>query len=302
MRHRSLVLLAMLLAGGALFAPGASGARQLPAMGKHVCTLIGGVWMGKSSTCEISSSRTVSLSFELKGGQTLLVDKGVTLNISAVTQILDVAGAQFGVVNNGTVNNVGTIANDGTADGALVNGSTGTFNNSGSVAFGAPNDGQVTNQGTLNNSGSLQSWNLTDGGTLSNTANLTVDRNLLVGAGGLLANSGSISAQWSTSIGRGGSIANAAGGTFISLKSSGTSFDNHGSLANGGSFVNYGAFVNEADGSLVNSSGANLGNYDSIDNLGAVTNGGAINDWCGATFTNEAGSSYSGNAVSAASC
>ena len=299
MKHRSFVLLAMLLAGGVLLAPGALGAKQLPAMGKHICTVIGGVWAGKTSTCEIASSRTLAASFALKTGQKLQVDKGVTLTISATTQILDLAGTQSGVVNNGTLNNLGTITNDGTADGAVIN--TGTFNNSGNVTFAYKNDGQVTNQGTFNNSGSLQSWNLSDSGTLTNTFNLTVDQNLQLGAGGVLDNSGSISAQWMTSVAKGGSITNESSGTFISLQGAGTSFDNHGSLDNKGSFTNYGALVNEADGSLANESGASLGNYDSIDNLGAVTNGGAINDFCGATFTNATGSSYSGNAV-AASC
>lgn len=300
MKHRSLVLLTMLLAGGVLLAPGASGARQLPTMGKHICSVLGGVWTQKKSTCEITSSRSLTRSFTLGSGQTLLVDKGVTLDISPATQILDLAGPQFGVVNNGTIDNIGTIANDGTADGAVIN--TGTFNNSGNIAFGSKNDGQVVNQGTLDNSGSLQSWNLTNGGTLSNTAYLTVDQTLQVGAGGVLDNSGSISAQWTTLVAEGGSITNESGGTFISLNGASVSFDNHGSLANHGQFTNYGPFVNRADGTVTNASGASLGNYSSFDNFGAVTNGGAVNDWCGATFTNEAGSTFSGTPVVPPSC
>jgi hypothetical protein len=301
MKHRSFVLLTMLLAGGVLLAPGAFGAKQqLPTMGKHLCSLLGGVWTQKKSTCEISSSGSLSRSFTLTNGQTLLVDKGVTLNISPATQVLDLAGPQFGFVNNGTVNNVGTISNDGTADGAVIN--NGTFNNSGSVAFASRNDGQLVNQGAFNNSGSVVSWNLTNNGTLSNTFNLTVDQNLQVGAGGMLDNSGSISAQWKTSVARGGSIRNESGGTFISLNGASPSFDNHGSLSNLGQFTNYGPLVNEADGALTNGASGSLGNYNAIDNFGAVTNGGAINDWCGSTFTNESGSSYSGTPVIPPSC
>ena len=295
MKRRSFVLLAMLLAGGVLLAPGALGAKQLPAMGKHICTVIGGVWTQKTSTCEFASSRTLTTSLALKSGQKLQVDKGVTLTIGATTQILDLAGAQSGVVNNGTLNNLGTITNDGTADGAVIN--TGTFNNSGNVTFAYNNDGQVANQGTFNNSGSLQSWNLSNSGSLTNTFNLTVDQTLQLGAGGVLDNSGSISAQGKTSVDKGGSITNESGATFISLLGSSTSFDNYGSLDNKGSFVNYGALVNEADGSVTNAAGASLSNYHSIDNFGAVTNGGAISDFCGASFTNETGSTYGGNAV-----
>jgi len=300
MKHRSFVLLTMLLAGGVLLAPGAFGAKQLPTMGKHVCSLLGGVWTQKKSTCEITSSRSLARSFTLANGQTLLVDKGVTLNISPATQVLDLAGAQSGFVNNGTVNNVGTISNDGTADGAVIN--NGTFNNSGSIAFASPNEGQLTNQGTFNNSGNVVSWNLTNGGSLTNTFNLTVEQLLQVAAGGALDNSGTISAQWKTSIAKGGSITNESGATFISLNGASTSFDNHGSLSNLGQFTNYGPFVNEADGAVTNGSGAALGNYDSIDNFGAVMNSGAINDWCGSTFTNESGSSFTGTPVLPPSC
>lgn len=300
MKHRSFVLLTMLLAGGVLLAPGAFGARTLPTMGKHVCSLLGGVWTQKKSTCEITSSRSLARSFTLTNGQTLLVDKGVTLNISPATQVLDLAGTQFGIVNNGTVNNVGTISNDGTADGAVIN--NGTFDNSGSIAFAFPNDGQVVNQGTFDNSGSVQSWNLTNSGTLTNSFNLTVEQILQVGAGGVLDNSGTVSAQWKTAIANGGSITNESSGTFISLNGASPSFDNHGSLSNLGQFTNYGPLVNEADGALTNGSGGSLGNYRSIDNFGAVKNGGVINDWCGSTFTNESGSSYSGTPVVPPSC
>ena len=90
MKHRSLVLPAMLLAGGVLLVPGAFGAKQLPTMGKHVCSLLSGVWTQKKSTCEISSSRSLARSFRLANGQTLLVDQGATLNI-LLQQFYDVA-------------------------------------------------------------------------------------------------------------------------------------------------------------------------------------------------------------------
>jgi hypothetical protein len=274
--------------------------RHVPTLDGHVCKEIGGVWSRTTQTCEISGSGTASGNFLIAGGQTVQIDHGASLSVTG--EIIDESGAAFGLHNDGTLDNSGTITDPGSYEGGVANYSDGTLDNSGYLGFGYTNGGDIANVGTLDNNGYVQAWDINNTGSWTNESSgeLVVDDILLNQS--TIDSYGSILDGWRIDNNNGATITNEAGGVFNVDGGATRSLDNDGTIDNLGQMANSGVFYNEVDGTFDNQSGGNLDNYDSVDNFGGVTDDGTITDWCGATFTNENGSTYSGNTVATGSC
>jgi hypothetical protein len=160
---------------------------HIPALGPHICKLLGGTWTpGKpfstlTNICFISSSAEVTSSigsFQILSKTTLYLESGSLTIDDGITVTNNGLITSYGTI---TVNSGGTITNNGEIDssGTITNNAGGTINNNSGGAgiynSGTINNnsgGTVNNAGTINNSGTINNygtWNTSGSGSCTNT-------------------------------------------------------------------------------------------------------------------------------------
>jgi hypothetical protein len=282
---------------------------------------MGGTWLDAFDTCEISESATIVSGDRviISPGTTLHILFGGSLTIGE-----DGAIANSGIIeNDGEIHILTFSSFRNNAGGIINNGSTGLINN-GDEGFGITNDGTINNDGTIrsadsgvrnnvgavinNNEGGLiifssDSQFLNDGTINNNGGSITLaEAHIINNEGAIINNSGRIilSLDSFSSISNKGTINNSGtmdvGDLFINevtgiINNDGTinnmnignnaeGIINHGTISNdaGGVISNDGIITNSLEGTINNNEGA------TINNEGIVNNLGTINDYCG-TFT-----------------
>ena len=203
-----------------------------------------GSWDASTSTCTVSS-------FSINSGDSVVIDSGITLDLSG-----DIGNSAFStpdaiITNNGIIN----IISGGSIGFFIDITNTGTINNAGHIS----NDLTITNSGTITNTGTVFDAGraIINSGTITNTGTMTLD--VPITNSGTIINSGTIKVDDGTMDNSGGTITNNSGGTInfcCTTHNSGTITNNsggtinHGTINNdcGGIFTNLGTYT----GGLVN--------------------------------------------------
>jgi hypothetical protein len=193
------------------------------------------------------------------------------------------------LINNGNVQNFGTLSNDGAVWGPAEIFNGGALSNYGTLTNGS--------HGVLTSNGSV----LNRGGVIDNLGHMSSSGMLMNDLSGVLANWGTLSSN--------GTLDNLSGGHLInhgtlesigSLRNMNAAVENFGDLINGSTLTNLmGTITNVGDlqnlGTLRNQFGGTLTNLGSLSNAGTLTNelGGTLTNYGSLsnfnTLKNEAG-------------
>ncbi|NVK55108.1 MAG: hypothetical protein HWE26_05795 [Alteromonadaceae bacterium] len=175
------------------------------------------------------------------------------------------------IFNSGTLNNEGSLTSSAARDtaGRLYN-NGGTITNNGSITqeLYVDNDGKVTNNSMLN---TLDSMQLSDGGTLTNNSGGTLISNTILNYGTLI-NEGTMTTS--------GPLHNGASSSAVVTMMNNGAFTSNGSLTNDDTITNTGSLFN--NDTLTNQAGSTLTNSGTLTNSssGTLTNnrGGKLNN------------------------
>ncbi|HUJ30168.1 MAG TPA: hypothetical protein VLY23_02730 [Candidatus Acidoferrum sp.] len=246
-------------------------------------------------TCPVSSNLNVSATVT-NVASTCFIDAGVQVTIASTGELYNFGpvSASGILVNNGTINNGGTLQNE--PDQTITNFGTLLNNNYLDIAGGT-----LTNAGTLDNFGTIADTvtvgTLNNTGTLTNTGSMTLFDTVMNYAGANLNNTGTLSlSAYFVDSGTGadsftsdGTLTNFVGGVVLAA----TDFTNDGSVVNRGTFYTGGVgtaqttFTN--NGTVTNygtfSTSALGGFPPTVTNNGTFTNYGTFSNVPSGVFT-----------------